>query len=69
MSTARVVVPGSIVVGGGAGVVGKVQVSIGLGVGMVSQFSHLMHRSWAEANRKFDLFYMFLIQIYEFQPT
>lgn len=39
MSMARVVVPGSSVVCGGAGVVVKLQVSIGLGVGMVSQFS------------------------------
>lgn len=50
MSTARVVVPGFGVVVGGAAVVGKVQVSIGLGVGMVSQFVHRMHLSWAEAS-------------------
>lgn len=56
-----VVVPTSTVVvsAGGAGVVGKAQVTIGLGLGIVSQFVHWMHRNWAEANRKFKIFIIF----------
>lgn len=54
---------------GGAGGAGKAQVTIGLAVGIVSQFVHWRHRSWAETIDEFCLKLLTKLDACELSPT